>query len=112
VGDQDGLPTGRTVTAYTFGIAQHKMADAMRASARLAVPVSELPDIADARPGPEETVLARWEGEQVRRALAQLPPPQRRLLQLRVVSGLTTAGNLRDRLDHWASTRPGDHFCA
>jgi RNA polymerase sigma-70 factor, ECF subfamily len=62
----------------------------MRASARLAVPVPELPDIADDRPGPEETVLARWEGEQVRRALARLPSLQRRLL-LRVVSGFTAA---------------------
>jgi RNA polymerase sigma-70 factor, ECF subfamily len=90
-GPQDGLPAGRTVTAYAFGIAQHKVADAMRAAARLAVPVPELPDIADDRPGPEETVLARWEGEQVRRALAQLRPPQRRLLLLRVVSGFTAA---------------------
>ena len=48
-GRQDGLPTGRTVTAYAFGIAQHKVADAMRASARLAVSVPELPDIADSR---------------------------------------------------------------
>ena len=90
-GRQDGLPTGRPVTAYAFGIAQHKVADAMRASARLAMSVPELRDIADDRPGPEETVLARWEGEQVRRALAQLPPPQRRLLLLRVVSGFTAA---------------------
>jgi len=90
-GPQDGFPAGRTVTAYAFGIAQHKVADAMRAAARLAVPVPELPDIADDRPGPEETVLARWEGEQVRRALAQLRPPQRRLLLLRVVSGFTAA---------------------
>jgi RNA polymerase sigma-70 factor, ECF subfamily len=90
-GPQDGPPAGRTVTAYAFGIAQHKVADAMRAAARLAVPVPELPDIADDRPGPEETVLARWEGEQVRRALAQLRPPQRRLLLLRVVSGFTAA---------------------
>jgi RNA polymerase sigma-70 factor, ECF subfamily len=90
-GPQDGLPAGRTVTAYAFGIAQHKVADAMRAAARLAVPVPELPDIADDRPGPEETVLARWEGEQVRRALAQLRPPQRRLLLLRVVRGFTAA---------------------
>jgi RNA polymerase sigma-70 factor, ECF subfamily len=90
-GWQDGLPSGRTVTAYAFGIAQHKVADAMRASARLAMSVPELRDIADDRPGPEETVLARWEGEQVRRALAQLPPPQRHLLLLRVVSGFTAA---------------------
>ena len=87
----DCLSAGRTVTAYAFGIAQHKVADAMRAAARLAVPVPELLDIADDRPGPEETVLARWEGEQVRRALAQLPPPQRHLLLLRVVSGFTAA---------------------
>ena len=90
-GRRDGLPAGRTVTAYAFGIAQHKVADAMRASARLAMSVPELRDIADDRPGPEETVLARWEGEQVRRALAQLPLPQRHLLLLRVVSGFTAA---------------------
>ena len=90
-GQRDGLPAGRTVTAYAFGIAQHKVADAMRASARLAMSVPDLRDIADHRPGPEETVLARWEGEQVRRALAQLPPPQRHLLLLRVVSGFTAA---------------------
>jgi RNA polymerase sigma-70 factor (ECF subfamily) len=90
-GRQDGLSAGRTVTAYAFGIAQHKVADAMRAASRLAVPFPELPNIADDRPGPEETVLARWEGEQVRRALAQLPPQQQRLLRLRVVSGFTAA---------------------
>ena len=90
-GQRDGLPAGRTVTAYAFGIAQHKVADAMRASARLAMSVPDLRDIADHRPGPEETVLARWEGEQVRRALAQLPPPQRHLLLRRVVSGFTAA---------------------
>jgi RNA polymerase sigma-70 factor, ECF subfamily len=90
-GRQDCLSAGRTVTAYAFGIAQHKVADAMRASARLAVPVPELPDIADDRPGPEETVVARWEAEQVRRALAQLPSLQRCLLLLRVVSGFTAA---------------------
>lgn len=85
------LPAGRTVTAYAFGIAQHKVADAMRASARLAVPIPELPDMPDDRPGPEEIVLARFEGEQVRRALARLPAMQRRLLLMRVVSGLTAA---------------------
>ena len=80
-----------TVKAYAFGIASHKVADAMRASARLAVPIAELPDIPDDRPGPEETVIARWEGERVRRVLAKLPPQQRRLLLLRVVSGFTAA---------------------
>jgi len=81
----------RPVTAYAFGIASHKVADAMRAAGRLAVPVADLPDVADDQPGPEETVIARWERERVRRVLAQLPRQQRHLLLLRVVSGLTAA---------------------
>lgn len=83
--------TGRPVTAYAFGIASHKVADAMRAAGRLAVPVPELPDVPDDQPGPEETVIARWERERVRHVLAQLPPQQRRLVLLRVVSGFTAA---------------------
>jgi RNA polymerase sigma-70 factor, ECF subfamily len=79
------------VTAYAFGIASHKVADAMRAAARLAVPVPELPDVPDDQPGPEETVIARWERERVRHVLAQLPRHQRRLVLLRVVSGFTAA---------------------
>jgi RNA polymerase sigma-70 factor (ECF subfamily) len=89
---QPGRPeTAHTVTAYAFGIASHKVADAMRAAARLAVPVPDLPDVADEHPGPEETVIARWERERVRRVLAQLPPQQRHLLLLRVVSGFSAA---------------------
>lgn len=86
---------GRPVTAYALGIASHKVADAVRAAGRLAVPVAELPDVPDEQPGPEETVIARWEREQerkrVRRLLARLPPQHRRLLLLRVVSGFTAA---------------------
>ena len=83
--------SGGPVTAYAFGIASHKVADAMRAAGRLAVPVPELPDVPDDRPGPEETVIARWERERVRHVLAQLPRQQRRLVLLRVVSGFTAA---------------------
>jgi RNA polymerase sigma-70 factor (ECF subfamily) len=86
-----GHEAGHTVTAYAFGIASHKVADAMRAAGRLAVPVPELPDVPDSQPGPEETVIAGWERERVRRVLAQLPPQQRRLVLLRVVSGFTAA---------------------
>ncbi|HMD91602.1 MAG TPA: sigma-70 family RNA polymerase sigma factor [Trebonia sp.] len=81
----------RPVAAYAFGIASHKVADALRGAARTAVPVPDLPDVPDDRPGPEETVIAKWEGERVRHVLAQLPAHQRRLLLLRVVSGLTAA---------------------
>jgi RNA polymerase sigma-70 factor (ECF subfamily) len=86
--------TGQPVTAYAFGIASHKVADAVRVAARTAVPVldlPDLPDLADDCPGPEETVIARCEGERVREVLAELPPYQRRLLLLRVVTGLTAA---------------------
>jgi RNA polymerase sigma-70 factor, ECF subfamily len=91
-GPGQGPPArGGPVTAYAFGIASHKVADAMRAAGRLAVPVPELPDVPDDRPGPEETVIARWERERVRDVLAQLPRQQRRLVLLRVVSGFTAA---------------------
>src|SRR6202034_525117 len=90
-GSPGGRDTAHPVGAYAFGIASHKVADAMRAAARLAVPVPDLPDVADEHPGPEETVIARWEGERVRRVLAQLPPQQRHLLLLRVVSGFSAA---------------------
>jgi RNA polymerase sigma-70 factor, ECF subfamily len=90
-GQPRGDAGGHTVTAYAFGIASHKVADAMRAAGRLAVPVPDLPDVPDNQPGPEETVIARWERERVRRVLAQLPPQQRRLVLLRVVSGFTAA---------------------
>jgi RNA polymerase sigma-70 factor, ECF subfamily len=81
----------RPVAAYAFGIASHKVADALRGAARTAVPVPDLPDMPDSRPGPEEIVIAKCEDERVRRVLAQLPTQQRRLLLLRVVSGLTAA---------------------
>jgi RNA polymerase sigma-70 factor, ECF subfamily len=91
-GPGQGPPArGGPVTAYAFGIASHKVADAMRAAGRLAVPVPELPDVPDDRPGPEETVIARWERERVRDVLSQLPRQQRRLVLLRVVSGFTAA---------------------
>ena len=46
---------GRPFASFVFGIASHKVADAMRNAARLAVPTEDLPDGPDSRPGPEET---------------------------------------------------------
>jgi RNA polymerase sigma-70 factor, ECF subfamily len=82
---------GRPVSALVFGIASHKVADAVRGASRFAIPVCDLPDEADERPGPEETVLARYDAERARAMLAVLPAHQRRLLLLRVVTGLTAA---------------------
>ncbi len=80
---------GRPFASFVFGIASHKVADALRSSVRSAVPTQDLPDGPDDGPGPEETVVRYIEVEHARRLLARLPPNQRELLLLRVVSGLS-----------------------
>lgn len=82
---------GRPFASFVFGIAAHKVADARRNAARLAVPVEDVPEAPDDRPGPEETVVACLEAERVRALLARLPVTQRELLVLRVLSGLSAA---------------------
>jgi RNA polymerase sigma-70 factor (ECF subfamily) len=80
---------GRPFASFVFGIASHKVADALRSSVRSAVPTQDLPDGPDEGPGPEETVVRYIEVEYARRLLARLPDNQRELLLLRVVSGLS-----------------------
>ena len=80
---------GRPFASFVFGIASHKVADAVRNASRLAVPTEDLPDGPDERPGPEETVVAYIEAERARKLLAQLPAHLRELLVLRVVTGLS-----------------------
>jgi RNA polymerase sigma-70 factor (ECF subfamily) len=82
--------TGRPFGAFVFGIAAHKVADAARGAARAhAVPVCDVPDVVDASAGPEEALLAGADAVRARRLLASLPAGQRRLLLLRVVTGLS-----------------------
>jgi RNA polymerase sigma-70 factor, ECF subfamily len=80
---------GRPFASFVFGIASHKMADAMRNAARLAIPTEDLPDGPDDHPGPEETVVAYIEAERARALLARLPAHQRELLVLRVLTGMS-----------------------
>ncbi len=80
---------GRPFASFVFGIASHKVADAMRNASRLAIPTEDLPDGPDDQPGPEETVVAYIEAERVRALLARLPAHQRELLVLRVLAGMT-----------------------
>jgi RNA polymerase sigma-70 factor (ECF subfamily) len=80
---------GRPFASFVFGIASHKVADAVRAAARLAVPTEQLPDGPDEQPGPEETVVAWLEAQRARALLARLPQHLRELLILRVVTGLS-----------------------
>jgi len=80
---------GRPFASFVFGIASHKVADALRSASRLAIPTEDLPDGPDERPGPEETAVAYLEAEQARALLARLPANQQELLVLRVLSGLS-----------------------
>lgn len=80
---------GRPFASFVFGIASHKVADARRNAARLAIPTEYLPDGPDDQPGPEETVVAGAEAELARSLLARLPQPQRELLALRMLTGLS-----------------------
>jgi RNA polymerase sigma-70 factor (ECF subfamily) len=82
---------GRPFASFVFGIAAHKVADAVRSAVRLAVPTDDLPDGPDERPGPEETVVRCVEVEQARALLDRLPTHQRELVTLRVVAGLSAA---------------------
>jgi len=80
---------GRPFASFVFGIASHKVADAMRSAARQAIPMQDLPDGPDDMPGPEELAVAYLEAERARALLARLPAQQRELLVLRVLSGLS-----------------------
>lgn len=80
---------GRPFASFVFGIASHKVADALRSASRLAVPTDDLPDGPDDRPGPEETVVSCLEAQRAWALLARLPAHLRDLLILRVVTGLT-----------------------
>lgn len=75
---------GRGLPAYAYGIASHKVADAIRAASRRAIPVEELPDLPDSSGGPEETVVA---AQRTRDLLDALPPSMRKLVTLRVLAG-------------------------
>lgn len=80
---------GRPFASFVYGIASHKVADAMRSALRAAVPTEDLPDAPDEHPGPEETVVRHHEAQRARALLARLPDNQRDLLILRVIAGLT-----------------------
>ncbi|MCP2335565.1 sigma-70 family RNA polymerase sigma factor [Actinomadura rupiterrae] len=80
---------GRPFASFVFGIAAHKIADALRSAVRAAVPTEDLPDGPDEGPGPEETVVRYIEAQRARDLLTRLPDHQRELVLLRVVAGLS-----------------------
>jgi RNA polymerase sigma-70 factor, ECF subfamily len=80
---------GRPFASFVFGIASHKVADAVRTATRSAVPTEDLPDSPDEHPGPEEMAVAYIDAQRARDLLARLPGHLRELIVLRVVAGLT-----------------------
>jgi RNA polymerase sigma-70 factor (ECF subfamily) len=81
---------GRSFTAFAYGIAGHKVADALRVSYRdRSDPVEVLPESADTGAGPEDVAVALDEAVRARLLLDRLPEASRELLLLRVVSGLS-----------------------
>ncbi|MCF8590405.1 sigma-70 family RNA polymerase sigma factor [Gordonia sp. HY285] len=81
---------GRPFMAFVYGIASHKVADAMRSASRIkADPVDEIPETVDFANGPEQSALDADAGRQMRQLLEHLPEKQREILVLRLVVGLS-----------------------
>lgn len=93
---------GRPFASFVFGIAAHKVADALRGRTRADVPTDSVPDHPDESPGPEESAVRIVEAEQARELLSELPEQQRRLLSLRVIAGLSA-----DETGHALGMSPG-----
>ncbi len=89
------LPTyqlnGLSFRAFVYGIAAHKVTDALRATGRNhADPMAEVPDtILDSQGQPEYQILAAELSERLGELLHTLTPRQREVLVLRVAVGLS-----------------------
>ena len=83
---------GRPFTAFVYGIAAHKVADAQRAAVRdsVVMPVESMADQLDAAPGPEQQAIVADLSRRLGVLLAQLPDVQREIVTLRVAVGLTS----------------------
>jgi len=81
---------GRPFMAFVYGIAAHKVADAMRVAGRVkADPVEQLPEVVQMTGGPEQSPLDADASRQMKALLALIPEKQREVLILRLVVGLS-----------------------
>lgn len=81
---------GVPFSAFVFGIASRKVADAHRAATR-GFPLSTvdtIPDRPDPDPGPEQLAVARDLARRLSGLLGELPETQREIIVLRVAVGL------------------------
>jgi RNA polymerase sigma-70 factor (ECF subfamily) len=82
---------GRPFSAFLYGIAAHKVADAQRAAIRdSAVTAADaLPDQPDGAPGPEQRAVATDLARRLSALLGRLSETQREIILLRVAVGLS-----------------------
>ncbi|MDS1269986.1 RNA polymerase sigma factor ShbA [Lipingzhangella sp. LS1_29] len=80
---------GRPFASFVFGIAAHKVTDALRSMNRSDTPMASVPDRPDDAPSPEEAAVRSWEVERARALLWELPAQQRHLVVLRVLVGFS-----------------------
>lgn len=70
--------------SWLFTIAHHAVTDEFRRAANVPLPLDATVEIPDAAPSPEDHVLAADAHRHLRRLLADLPPDQRRVVELRL----------------------------
>jgi RNA polymerase sigma-70 factor, ECF subfamily len=82
---------GRPFTAFVYGIAAHKVADAQRSAVRDAVvaPVENVVERPDAAPGPEQQAVSTDLARRLSGLLGRLTETQREIVLLRVAVGLS-----------------------
>jgi RNA polymerase sigma-70 factor (ECF subfamily) len=82
---------GRPFSAFVYGIAAHKVADAQRAAIRHSAVTAGvvLPDQPDAGPGPEQRAVSTDLARRLTALLGRLPEAQREIILLRVAVGLS-----------------------
>ncbi|RVW08529.1 sigma-70 family RNA polymerase sigma factor [Prescottella agglutinans] len=79
-------------TAFVFGIAGHKISDALRAAHRdRSLPVGTLPEIGADTDTPENHAVRSEDLRRIETMLAVLTPRQRRILRLRIIDEMSAA---------------------
>ncbi len=81
---------GRPFLAFVYGIAQHKVADAHRSSARnRSDPMAEVPDTPELGDDPETRVIQGELAGRLEKMMAALTPKHQEIVRLRVIVGLS-----------------------
>lgn len=82
---------GKPFTAFVYGIAAHKVADAQRAAMRgsAVAAVATVPERADSAPGPEQWAVSNDLARRLSNLLGLLSETSREIIMLRVGAGLS-----------------------